>query len=182
MSTSDRPSPVGGLASTEPATAAPAVTAPDRKEERWAYGGVRVLRGKRVHAWLREAGMGEELLFSLTGSFAVGEVYRATVSTVDGKTTVHGAPRFAGDGRVEPDFAARLRAEHHAAQARLSLARMQRAAGRRDELDEALEPLRAIARQLTSRADVTAFLAYVLRELAAPGPAPAGLKRPEGQR
>ncbi len=180
MSTSDRPSPVGGLAPTEPATAAPA--APDRMEERWAYGGLRVLRGKRVHAWLREAGHGQELLYAMTGTFAIGEIYRATVSTTDAKVTMHGTPRHAADGRVDADLAARLRAEHHAAQARLSLARMERPAGRRDELDEALEPLRAIVRQLPTRADVTAFIAYVLRELAAPGPAPAGLKRPEGRR
>ncbi len=158
------------------------MTDTDRHEERWAYGGVRALRGKRVHAWLREAGHGEELLYAMAGSFAVGEIYRATVSTADGKVTMHGTPQYAADGRVEADLAARLRALHHAAQARLSLARMERASGRRDELDEVVEPLRAIVRQLPTRADVTAFLAYVLRELAAPGPAPSGLKRPESRR
>ena len=40
-------------------------TDPEPAEETWTYAGVRVLDGKRQHAWLDPAG--EELLFSRTG-------------------------------------------------------------------------------------------------------------------
>jgi hypothetical protein len=110
------------------------------------------------------------LLFTIGGSYAVGEVYRATVVvTNDDRTMLRGRPRYTGEGRLDADHTARLRAEHYAAQTRLSLATMERAAGKRDEL---LEPLRAVARTLRTRADATAFIAYVLRELSAPDGAP----------
>jgi hypothetical protein len=143
---------------------------PTPHEEQWAYSGVRELAGKRVLAWLTEAGTGRELLYTMKGTFVVGEIYRASVTrTPEGKTILHGSPRYAGDGRVEPEVARLLRAEHHTATTRLSLARMERSAARRDELDEALQPLRAIAARLSSRADRAAFLAYVVAELSKPG-------------
>jgi hypothetical protein len=44
MSTSDSPPPAADEATS------------DTREEAWAYGGVRMLNGKRAHAWLRDAG------------------------------------------------------------------------------------------------------------------------------
>jgi hypothetical protein len=143
---------------------------PEPVEEQWAYGGVRELAGKRVHAWLPEAGTGRELLYTMKGSFVIGEIYRASVTrSPEGRTVLHGSPRYEGDGRLDAEAARVLRAEHHTATTRLSLARMQRSAARRDELDEALAPLRAIAARFTSRADRAAFVAYVVAVLSRPG-------------
>lgn len=153
------------------ATDQPTGTAePEPREEQWVYGGVRELAGKRVHAWLPGAGTDRELLYTMKGSFVIGEIYRAGVTrTPEGKTVLHGSPRYEGDGRFDAEVATLLRAEHHTATTRLLLARMQRSAARRDELDEALAPLRAVAARFTSRADRAAFVAYVLAELSKPG-------------
>ncbi|HWG99233.1 MAG TPA: hypothetical protein VNV66_07905 [Pilimelia sp.] len=138
--------------------------------ERWAYAGLRVLSGKRVHAWVSDAGHGEELLYTLTGTYAVGEVYEARVTRTDDRVTLHGAPTYAGHGRVDTDLAARWHAEDTAARTRLASAPMERAAARRSELDDLLEPLRVISAQLPTRADRTALIAYVLAELSYPAP------------
>lgn len=144
------------------------MTEADRREERWAYGGLRVHQGSRVHAWLTNEGDGEELLYAMKGNYAVGEIYRATVSRTAEHVTLHGVPHYAGDGRVDSDLAARLRGVHEAAHTRLALARMERQARKHNELDEVLEPLRTIVRQLPTRADRAAFIAIVLRELSTP--------------
>lgn len=139
------------------------------RNEKWDYGGVRVLSGKRVHAWLPDSGSADEVLFSMSGGHSIGEVYRAEVTRRDnGKTTLHGTPRYGGDGRVSEEIAARLRAENNVARIRLALLKQERATGKRDELIELLESLQVLARGLRTRADHTAFLAYVLRELSQP--------------
>jgi hypothetical protein len=134
-------------------------------EERWAYGGIRVLHAERMHAWLPDSGDGEQLLFRpVKGSYTVGLVYRVFVIRADGRVVMHGWPSYV-NRRVERDLAALLRAERYAAQARLALARMKPPPLGRIALDEAIEPVRAIARGLTSRADRTALLGYVVAEL-----------------
>ncbi len=52
-----------------------------------------------------------------------------------------------------------------ATRARLSAQRRERAAAKRNDLDELIEPLRAVAAKLRVGADRDAFLAYVLRRL-----------------
>jgi hypothetical protein len=136
------------------------------REMRWAYGGVRVLGGKKVHALVEDAGHGVARLYSLRAAgLVIGEIYRVTISYERGHTCLHGQPRYHGDGRVKAELAAQWRAQHEAAQAALALARQHRHAARRDELDDALEPLRVIAATLRTSADRTAFAAYVLTEI-----------------
>ena len=97
-------------------------TDPEPAEETWTYAGVRVLDGKRQHAWLDPAG--EELLFGRTGgSMAVGSHY--TVQVIrrdDGRITLRGTPLYAGSAADEATRRA-LWAGHTAAQTRLELIR-----------------------------------------------------------
>jgi hypothetical protein len=140
----------------------------------WAYGGVRVLYGGRMLAWLTESGDGEELLFQPRrrgGGVTVGLLCPVLVTRRDGRTCMHGSPGKA-HGRVDATLAALLRAEHHA-QAWLALLRMKPPPLGRIRLDEAIDPVRAIARGLTDRADRGALLAYVVAEVSATLPAPS---------
>jgi hypothetical protein len=106
----------------------------------------------------------------MKGSYTVGLVYRVLVTRTDGRAVMHGWPSYA-NRRVEPDLAALLRAEHHAAHIRLALARIKPSPIGRIALNEAIEPIRAMARGLIGRADRTALLAYVVTELASALPA-----------
>lgn len=141
-----------------------------RVEHRWAYGGVRVLDGKKAHLFITDAGTGDRLFYtSLKGSYVVGEIYRVTVSTTDdGHTMLHGRPEFANDGRLDDDIAVGLRGEHHAATVTLSMAVLHRKAATRDELDAALQPLRTIAARLRTRADRAALIAHIITALSDP--------------
>lgn len=144
--------------------------------EWWAYGGIRVLSGGRVLAWLTEAGAGEEVLFDPPrrgGRFTVGLLYPVPVTRAAGRLRVHGWPTKAR-GRVERDLVALLRAEHYTAQARLALLGRNRPLPvGRISVDEALEPVRVIARGLSDRAERVALLAYVVAEVAAALPSPS---------
>lgn len=163
------------MTGTEPA-AEPLIGPPvEPTVQWWAYGGIRVLYGGRMLAWLTDSGDGEELLFEPRrrgGSFTVGLLYPVRVTRRDGRTWMHGSPGKA-HGRVDATLAALLRAEHHAAQARLALLRMKPPPLGRIRLDEAIDPVRAIAGGLTGRADRAALLAYVVAELSATLPAPS---------
>ncbi len=133
--------------------------------ERWIYGGIRDLDGKRVHAWLDPTG--RELLYAHKrgGGWAVGSYYTAQV-THDGTTRVlHGLPTYTGDTTDNDALRRRLWASHTAAQARLAELAQERNAARRNAIDEALQPLIAAARSLKTSADRDAFTAYVLRRL-----------------
>src|SRR5690349_21536679 len=130
--------------------------------ESWAYGGIRVLYGGRVLAWLTEAGDGEEVLFDPPrrgGRFTVGLLYPVPVTRLPDRLRVHGWPTKAR-GRVERDLVALLRAEHYTAQARLALLGRNRPLPvGRISVDEALETVRVIARDLSNRAERVALLA-----------------------
>jgi hypothetical protein len=132
--------------------------------EWWAYGGIRVLSGRRVLAWVTQAGDGEEVLFEPRrrgGSFTVGLLYPIHVTRSMGRLRVHRWP-IKSRGRVGRELVALLRAEHYAAQAHLALLAMKGTPVGRIRLDESIEPLRVIARGLTDRADRAALLAYVV--------------------
>ncbi|MBO0868630.1 MAG: hypothetical protein J2P15_08710 [Micromonosporaceae bacterium] len=150
-------------------------TPEQHQEEVWAFGGLRAgADGKRLYAWLPEAGAGRTVYFPRFHGQAVGELYRVTVERRDGgRLSVLGSPRYAGDGRVDAETAAHLRAEHHAASTILALARRHRSAARRNELDELIYPLRTIAARL-SRPERTALIAYVITELTYPRATRAG--------
>jgi hypothetical protein len=72
----------------EPVSAAP---------EDWVYGGIRVLKGKRVHAWIDQSG--RELLYAHKrgGTWAIGSYYTAQVSRHDGSTRLHNEPTYTGE-------------------------------------------------------------------------------------
>jgi hypothetical protein len=139
-------------------------TDPEPAQERWTYAGVRVLDGKRQHAWLDPTG--EELLFARTGgSMAVGSHYTAQViRRDDGRITLRGTPIYAGSAAGEATRLA-LWAKHTAAQTRLELIRAERNAARRNALDEALAPLLEVAAGLRTSAERDALAAYILRRI-----------------
>ena len=139
-------------------------TDPEPAQERWTYAGVRVLDGKRQHAWLDPTG--EELLFSRTGgSMAIGSHYTAQViRRDDGRTILRGTPVYAGPAADETTRR-RLQAEHTAAQTRLELIRGERNAARRNALDEALAPLLEVAAGLRTSAERDALAVYILRRI-----------------
>ena len=158
---------------TTPTSAPPADVEPT--VEWWAYGGIRMLHTERMVAWLPDSGNGEELLFRpvrRSGSYTVGLLYRVLVTRPEGRPRMHGWPQYA-HRRVERTLAALLCAEHYAAQARLALSRMKPPPLGRIALDEAIGPVRAIARGLTDRADRTALLAYVVAEVSSALPPPS---------
>jgi len=164
------------MSTTETATGATG----EPVEEVWAYGGVRVdTSGKRQYAWLPDAGAGTVVYFAKFHADAVGELYRVRVSRdTDGPVSVYGQPRYAADGRLEPEVAAQLRAEHQTALTTLALARQERAAARHNELDELVEPLRVITAKLT-RPQRTALIVWLITELTNPSP---GRDRAGGER
>lgn len=138
---------------------------PEPSAEIWVYAGIRVLDGKRVHAWFDDSGRGVQLLYQLRGSYVVGNAYRARVTRTGSRTSLHGTPGYEGDSDLDRDTVAGWQALHHAAVTRLALARQERSAARNDEVDILLEPLRAIIRNMPTHADKTAFIAHVLRDL-----------------
>jgi len=78
--------------------------------ERWLYGGVRVLDGKRVHAWIDPSG--EELLYTFkrASSWAIGSYYTAAVSRQDATTRLHGSPTSTGE-QADPELRRHLWAQ-----------------------------------------------------------------------
>ncbi len=136
-------------------------------DERWIYGGIRVLDDKRVHAWLNPAGRELRYMFKRGGTWAIGSVYTARVSRTYGRATLHGTPAYTGDRTDDDDLRRRLWAEDTAARAQLALLTQERNDARRNAIDQALEPLIAAARQLKTGPDRDAFTAHVLRRLLA---------------
>jgi hypothetical protein len=141
----------------EPAGAAP---------EDWVYGGIRVLDGKRVHAWIDPSGRELLYAFKSASTWAIGSYYAAQVSRHDAATTLHGTPTYTGE-RADDDLRRHLWAADAAARAQLASLAQERNDRRRNAIDEALEPAVAIARTLRSGPERDAFTAYVLRRLLA---------------
>lgn len=150
------------------------MTEPKIVEETWIFGGTRVSKGAKAHAWVPTASAGApdgELWFKASGSYAVGAAYTVRVSRTETSTTKHGAPVFASSAGAltgwTPEALAALSAHHSAAETRLRLAAMERNVKRSSELDAALEPLLAIAGRMTAP-DRAAFVAYVTTRIASP--------------
>lgn len=139
----------------EPANAAP---------EQWVYGGIRVWDGKRVHAWIDPAG--RELLYAHKrgSNRAIGSFYTAQVSRHDGTTRLHNEPTYTGE-QADDDLRRHLWAADTAARAHLARLAQERNDARRNALDEAVEPVLAVARTLKTGPDRDAFTAYVLRRM-----------------
>jgi hypothetical protein len=140
------------------------VTENEPAAEVWTYPGIRVgARGTRVHAWLDARG--EELWFAKTGArAAVGSLYTVQVTRNGDATSIQGTPTYTGRA-VGDQTRQRLWTEHTTATARLQMIRSERAASRRNALDEAIAPLLELARPLRTAADRDALAAYVIRKL-----------------
>lgn len=133
----------------------------ERATEMRAYAGI-FLRGvERVHAWLTDAGTGDRLPLATTGAFSIGRAYLVDVTRAEGTLRVPGAGRPAGDERVS--LAVRIRAARGAVLDRF--AGQEGAAGPRDGMNEALKPLRALARTMRAPAEGAAIIAHVGEQL-----------------
>ncbi|GAA0911553.1 hypothetical protein [Virgisporangium aurantiacum] len=133
--------------------------------ERWVYGGIRVLDGKRVHAWIDPSG--RELLYSHKRgrtTWAIGSLYTAEVSRHDGTTRLHNKPTYTGE-QTDDVLRRRLRAADTAARAQLARLAQERNDARSNAIDDALDPVLAVARTLKSGPDRDAFTAYLLRRI-----------------
>lgn len=107
-------------------------TPPDTVE-RWVYGGTRQgRRATRVAAWIDESGT--EMYFKHRVGYVVGGVYEVLVRRDGEAVAVVGTPRFVELGGDE-EVAARLAAEHRAAEVELD----RRARVRRAKEDDPLE-------------------------------------------
>jgi hypothetical protein len=139
--------------------------APATSTERWVYGGIRVLNGKRVHAWIDPHG--HELLYShkRSGHWAIGRYYTADVIRTGTRTQLYGTPMYTGDRDAGDELRRQLWVKDTAARTRLADLAAERKAAQRNAIDEALQPLLAAASVLRTGADRDAFIAYVLRRL-----------------
>jgi hypothetical protein len=147
--------------------------------ERWVYGGIRVLDGKRVHAWIDPSGREGLYAHKRGGTWAIGSYYTAQVSRQDGSTRLHNDPTFTGE-QADDELRRHLWAADTAARARLARLAQERNDARRNAIDEALEPVLAVARTLKTGPDRDAFTAHVLRRLLAAWytrPAPPDTRR-----
>jgi hypothetical protein len=138
------------------------------QEEIWVFGGTRINQGKRVHAWLPVADLGEPdpvLLYAAKGSHAVGSEYRVKVVRGETAITRYGTPEFYrrhGDDALR----ARLEAAHAVAERVLRVKATERKAKDDSALDAILAPL------LESIADASpfsreVFALYVFRRIMA---------------
>jgi hypothetical protein len=137
-------------------------TEPAYTAEVWTYLGIRVsAKDKRMHGW-RDPG-GRELWYSDKGSFVIGGRYDVEVNRADDRCTRR-TPSYAGE-YIGQEERAGLEALDLAARLRLAgLVRERRDMGA-SALDEAIEPLLAVARTLRAGADRDALAAYVIRRL-----------------
>ena len=150
------------MTTTEPETTE--TTETREHVERWTYGGVRMTTDrKRTAMWIDPSG--RELLFAAKASTrgAVGMVYNVTVVRPGGdRVSMIGAPVWTGEAHPDDEYRLRLAAAARAAEVRLAAVSAERRY--EDELDQALEPLLAVARKMRA-ADRTALLAYVIRKI-----------------
>lgn len=141
--------------------------------ERWVYGRIRVLDGKRVHAWVGPSGRELLYAFKRASAWAIGSFYTAEVSRQGTATTLHGVPAYTGE-QADDELRRHLWAADTAARVQLARLAQERNDARRNAIDEVVAPVLDVARTLKSGPDRDAFTAYVLRRLLSawntPGP------------
>jgi hypothetical protein len=141
--------------------------------EEWVYAGTRINgKGQKADAWVPDPdgqykGTESELWY-LAGkgkrSHNVGHRYRVRVERGDGgKVTLYGGAEWISP-HTDQQLRAELEVRHRAADTRLRREAMEKSAKRSSALDEALEPLLAIAKR-TPTFDRDALLVYVMRRL-----------------
>jgi hypothetical protein len=137
---------------------------PETRTEEWVHTGVRVSsKGKRVTTW--QVPSGKAISFIERKSYITGGVYTVKVSDAEGGGIVrHGDPRW--DHRYDnDDDVAQWRAREVAAEAALAHKVNERAAAKRDALNEAMNPLVNIARTLRTSAERDAFIAHIINRI-----------------
>lgn len=145
----------------------PDITVEMAVEERWAYGGVRMLTsGKLGHAWHPDGGDGPELLYPYKRGerHVVGSIYTQRVARKDERVVLFGEPRYTGD-KVDEGKRQQWTLKHFAAQNLLESRQREANELRRTALDDAVAPLQEIARKCVSNAQRDALLSYVIRKL-----------------
>lgn len=135
--------------------------------ELWVYAGVRALDGKRVTAWIDPGG--KERLYAEKGSYALGHTYEVRVAREDDHIwRVAGSAKWT-NAPVPEDITVWRLADMEAAQ-ELERSKNERAAKKQGftDLEEAMEPLLAIARAARTAAQREALIAAVIRRLTYP--------------
>jgi hypothetical protein len=144
-------------------------TQPVPVTERWIYGGLRMLKHKKIHAWLPEppAGqpLGRELWYRHHGSWLVGGIYQASVSRPDGAVNLHGAPGRWLQRLDDHVTVARMEILDRQTRDALALIALERKAAKDPALAKAMEPLLAVAATLTTEGQVRALMAYVAEQV-----------------
>lgn len=135
----------------------------ERVEEVWTYAGRREHKGKRFYVW--QDAHGHERYYAKLPAATVGGRYTITVTRGSEKVTVYGGACYTGE-RIDDDQTRReMEALDIAAAATLAAQARDRSDARRKALDDAVEPLAAIARKLKFGHERDAFLAYVIRRI-----------------
>lgn len=136
--------------------------------ERWRYAGRRTASGKTktLHAW--EPAPGEDLVYfgKVTGS-VVGAIYDVDVSR-DGGVTLHGSPRYIEAPADGDDVARGWRTEDAAARHDLEVGREEKRAAVDEEVQAALDVLRAHFAACRSYSAKWSFAQWVAAEVARP--------------
>jgi hypothetical protein len=129
------------------------------KPELWTYAGIRVSSdGKRRHAWLDPDD--HLLLYADKGEFAIGGIYSVTVTREDNHV-IRSWPDYSGNSRPA-DICEELFIADKAAHARLELLAIERSEIKRDQLEDALAPVRRYVKTLRTTAQRDAFVTAVL--------------------
>lgn len=115
------------------------MTEQERTTERWTFGGSRVSKDKRTHAWIDHDG--KELWFKSSGSYSVGAVYDAKVVRDGARVSLYGNPTFTGSQTDDRDLHGRLAAEHRAAEVELQRRAHEARIKRDDPAEMAIEHL-----------------------------------------
>jgi hypothetical protein len=137
----------------------------DRAEEVWTFAGRRALGGKRYYAFQDTAG--RERYYAKVKALTVGGQYTVTVARDGDRVSVYGEPRYTGE-QVDEHTRREMEALDLAAEAALAAQARDRSDARRRALDDAVQPLVAIAAGLRFGHERDAFLAYVIRRLTHP--------------
>jgi hypothetical protein len=136
-------------------------------EERWVFGGLRLLKGKRVHAWLVPGDPDDaERLFKAKSTHVIGAVYLVRVIRENGSIfRVGESAVFTGDMGVSEEERRRLTAADRAASTRYAEERRERIAKNDDALADLIAPLQKIATEMRTHHERAAFISYVTAEL-----------------
>lgn len=131
--------------------------------DQWIYGGIRVLAGKRFHAWIGPDGCEGLYPCRPGGPWVIGAVYPALTTHAEDRTILSGEPLGTSTKLASDDLRRSLWVKDIAAEAHLVQQAWDCREGQPNAVDEALQPVVQALRTLRLTADRDAFIAYVLR-------------------